>query len=361
MKIGLLTLPVSENYGGILQCVALYNYLKHQGHDVVLLYKVNDAPLWKSVIKRLFSYIPFYDFKNLKSNYKKKIFHLPFVNYCISHKSANLKSTEDLSAAVKKYHLDAVVVGSDQVWRLRYINDKYYKSFFLDFVDDEVKKIAYAASFGKDYWEGKGDEAEIGKLLERFDYISVREESGIDICKNTFGVTKDVHHVLDPTMLWSKEFYMSLMPSNSFNKKISLLTYVLDEADDKKKIISSCMKEREVSSDNVFHLKGFGDKGKYYTVPEWLEAFSKADFIITDSFHGVVFSIIFNKQFVAIANKNRGLDRFISLLGLFNLKDRLIFDGDFDAERFKSDIDYDMINRKVIEQQEKSLGFLKVL
>lgn len=358
MKIGLLTLPIIDNYGGILQCVALYNFLKRQGHDVVLLYKVHRAPLWKSMVKRLLSLIPFYDFKNLKSNKKKKILHLPFINNSISNISYNLKSTADLAEAVKKYGLEAVVVGSDQVWRLKYINDQYYKSFFLDFVNNEVKKIAYAASFGKDYWEGRGDEAEIGKLLERFDFISVREESGVDICKNTFGVKKDVHHVLDPTMLWSKDFYMGLMPSNSFNRKISLLTYVLDEADDKKKIISACMEEREISSENVLHLKGFGDKKRYYTVPEWLEAFSKADFIITDSFHGVIFSIIFNKQFVAIANKDRGLDRFISLLGMFNLKDRLIFDSDFNPECLHHDIDYNFVNNEVIGKKEKSSVFL---
>lgn len=361
MKIGLLTLPISDNYGGILQCVALYNFLKHQGHDVVLLYKVHKTPLWKGVVKKLLSAMPFCDIKNFKSNRKKKILHLPFINNSISNISYNLKSTADLAEAVKKYGLEAVVVGSDQVWRLKYINDQYYKSFFLDFVNDKVKKIAYAASFGKDYWEGRGDEAEIGKLLERFDFISVREESGVDICKNTFGVKKDIHHVLDPTMFWSKDFYMSLMPSKSFNKKISLLTYVLDESDDKKRIISACMEERDIPSENVLHLKGFGDKKRYYTVPEWLEAFSKADFIITDSFHGVVFSIIFNKQFVAIANKDRGLDRFTSLLGMFNLKHRLVSDCDLDFKQLESDIDYDQINNKVTEQQEKSLGFLRYL
>lgn len=358
MKIGLLTLPIRENYGGILQCVALYSYLKQQGHDVVLLYKDSETAAWKDLIKKLLFLVPFHDFKGIKSSYRIKRLHLPFIKNCIPDISSTLKTSEDLANAVKNYQLDAVVVGSDQVWRLSYIKGNYYKSYFLDFVDYGVKKIAYAASFGKDYWEGKGDEADIGELLERFDFISVREESGIDICKNTFGVQKDIHHVLDPTMLQAKEFYLSLMPSNSFNKKISILTYVLDEAAEKNKIISACMTKRGVTAEDVLNLKGFGDKNKYYSVPEWLEAFSKADFIITDSFHGVVFSIIFNKQFIAIANKDRGLDRFLSLLNIFGLQDRLVFENHFDLSCLESYINYEEVNIKLDEQRKKSAGLL---
>lgn len=245
MKIGILTLPIAENYGGILQAIALYRLLHKQGHDVTLIYKEDTPFLWKEIIKSMFRKIPFYDINNFKAKYhneqerqKRKSFHRSFVEQEIFKISEDLYTKKELENFAKKEKFDAVIVGSDQVWRgLHITNWKYNKSYFLDFVSKNTKKIAYAASFGTGHWEGKEDK-DISKLLEEFTAVSVREASGVEICRNTFGYIS-AEHVLDPTMLMSKEFYKKELIQKYDTSKIQkggLLTYVLDEEKEKKKL-----------------------------------------------------------------------------------------------------------------------------
>jgi hypothetical protein len=368
LKIGILTLPIVENYGGILQAVALYRFLYAQGHDVVLIYKKSfcNQVIWKKVIKSILLKIPFQDFKNFKADHKRtqswkkrKAFHRPFIEKEIFKISEDLYTKEELENFTKNENFDAVIVGSDQVWRKEYINDRYYKSYFLDFINGaKTKKIAYAASFGKDYWEGEGDSEDIAKLLKDFIAVSTRESSGINICKDAFDYTKAVH-VLDPTMLIGKEFYQNEIIKKYDGidtNKGGLLTYVLDEAAEKKEIIEFVQKSTELK--NLHHLKGFNDSHIIFTVPQWVASFANADFVVTDSFHGMVFSIIFEKDFIVIGNHDRGLDRFTSLLSLLGLENRMVFCvEDLKDEKIGS-IDYSSVN-KILEQNKKSsLDFL---
>ncbi len=362
MKIGILTLPIAENYGGILQAVALYRYLHNQGHDVVLIYKDSYQKPLKKIVKEILLKIPFHNLKNIKTNHekyieyqKRKAFHRTFVEKEIFKISENLYTKEDLENFVNKENFDAVIVGSDQVWRKAYINDKHYKSYFLDFVDGtKTKKIAYAASFGKDYWEGKDDIEDIAKLLSDFKAVSTREKSGLAICKNSFGFN-DAKHVLDPTMLMDKEFYINEIISKYDTSRVSkaeLLTYVLDEEDEKKEIIDFVKDNLKIDKAN--HLKGFNSSKTTYSVPEWLASFSNADFIVTDSFHGMVFSIIFEKYFLVIGNEGRGLDRFVSLLTLLGLEDRLILNkSELNIEKLKK---IDFVNVKEILNKEQKIS-----
>lgn len=366
LKIGILTLPITENYGGILQAVALYRLLHSQGHDVILIYKESSTILWKEIVRNVLIKIPFHNFKNLKTNHKltkerveRKKFHRDFIEKEIFKISKDLYTRKDLENFAKKEKLDAVIVGSDQVWRKEYINDKYYKSYFLDFLNGtKIKKIAYAASFGKNYWEGENDSEEISKLLQDFTAISTRELSGIKICKETFAYNK-AKHVLDPTLLMSKEFYMDELiskydVSNIF--KGGLITYVLDEAEEKKDIIEFVKTNLKIK--NINHLKGFKTSNIIYSVIEWLSSFAYADFVVTDSFHGMVYSIIFEKNFVVIGNHDRGLDRFTSLLSLLELEDRLVFSvEDLENKDIKS-IDYNKVNKILEDEKNKSLEFL---
>lgn len=366
MKIGILTLPIAENYGGILQAIALYRYLHKEGHDVVLIYKESYQNPLKKIIKEVLLKIPFHNFKNLKTNnklnlewQKRKAFHRPFVEKEIYKISQDLYTKEDLENFAKKENFDAVIVGSDQVWRKAYMGAMFYQNYFFDFVDgSKTKKIAYAASFGKDHWEGKDDHEEISKLLSDFTAISTREKSGVDICKNSFAY-ENAKHVLDPTMLMSKEFYLDEIVSKydtSRIKKAGLLTYVLDEEDEKKKIIDFIKEKTDAKEIN--HLKGFNKEKTTFIVPQWLASFANADFVVTDSFHGMVFSIIFEKDFVVIGNEGRGMDRFLSLLPMLGLEDRLIF-GFEDLKDKKFDkIDYAKVKEILKKQREKSFGFL---
>ena len=366
MKIGILTLPQAENYGGILQAIALYRVLHNQDNEVVLIYKESHPTLWKEIIKKILLKIPFVDIKNIKTNYKKEIerqkrkkFHRDFIESEIFKISENLYTKKDLERYMKNEKFDAVVVGSDQVWRKEYINDKYYKSYFLDFVDKtETKKIAYAASFGKNYWEGTEDIEDISKCLKEFNAIGTRELSGINICKNSFRVD-NVKHVLDPTLVIGKDFYLneiiSKYPTSNINNG-GLVTYVLDESKEKKEIIQF-MKER-LDINNINHIKGFNNSKITLSVPEWLASFAYADFIVTDSFHGMVFSIIFEKNFMIIGNLDRGLDRFTSLLSLLDLGDRLIFNLKDLKNKKIDNINYSKINKILDLNKQLSLNFL---
>lgn len=369
MKIGILTLPIAENYGGILQAVALYRLLDQEGHDVVLIYKktLNTQVSWKKILKEILLKIPFHNFKNLKTTqeiaqewHERKELHRVFIEKEIFKMSIDLYTKKDLEEFAQKENFDAVIVGSDQVWRKRYINDKYYKSYFLDFVDGKkTKKIAYGASFGKDHWEGENDNEDISKLLQDFTAISTREQSGINVCRDTFSYA-NARHVLDPTLLINKEFYIHDILSKydvSNISKGSLVTYVLDKADEKKEIIEFVHKNTNLKK--LHHLKGFNNSKFTYSVPQWIASIAYADTVITDSFHGMVFSIIFQKNFIVIGNHDRGLDRFMSLLSLLKLEDRLVFNvKDLESQKI-GDIDYDRVTKILEENKEYSLEFLK--
>lgn len=373
MKIGILTLPIAENYGGILQAVALYQLLEHLGHEVTLIYKPHDHNIIKKTAYLLTDSIPLSLLKKgeklpivnrLLSRAQRKArtkFHSVFIKNEITKISPLLPTFSKLKNYVSKNHFDALIVGSDQVWRREYIFDKHYQCYFLDFVNSSsTKKIAYAASFGKDYWEGINDHQEVESLLNSFNAISVREASGVSICKNTFN-QEHVSHVLDPTLLHSKDFYKKIIKKHNCHIKDQpqILTYILDESLDKKTIINLVKNDLGLTNKSIKHLMGFNSKRTTTSVPEWLSNFQNSELIITDSFHGMVFSIIFEKQFIVIGNKSRGLDRFKSLLTLLNLENRLVFTlEDVKYLQTQPHINYEKINTRLDKLKSKSINFL---
>ena len=260
--------------------------------------------------------------------------------------------------------IDVLIAGSDQVWRPRY-NDNIYRSFF-DFAEGlDIKRYAYAASFGVDCWEYTEEQtSKCKKLIESFDAISVREVSGMDLCKTYFN--RKAEHVLDPTMLLDKDDYEVLVYKE--NEPVSsgnLFTYILDDSDEKSNIIANIAKsldlvpfkvmpKKRVSKENIKQI----DNCVYPPVTQWLRAFMDAEMVVTDSFHGCVFSIIFNKPFWVIGNKERGLARFESLLSLYGLQERLI-NNDCMPIDFKVPIDWSHVNAIKKEWQEKSMNFIK--
>lgn len=359
MKVAVLTLTPSNNYGGILQAVALYHYLESIGCDVTLINKKFHIPFWKRIVFKCFSVIPFYDFKNKRRDKKKTKQLKEFIEKYIPKRSRPIVSLDDLQKLVQEECYDAVIVGSDQVWRYQYIKDDFLSVFFLGFqVDFPVKKIAYAASFGTDNWELSEDTSNVSKYLRDFSAVSVREDSGVRICRE-FGVDS-VQHVLDPTLIVSRDFYDKLLGENKnvVRNTPLLTTYILDDSLMNEQLIanvktylgSSCGLEQ-------INLSDCSD-GRFYSVDEWLLHIKDADFIVTDSFHGTVFSIIFQKQFIVVGNSQRGLSRFNSLLEQFDLKHRLV-SGDIDniGPLIQEKIDYSKIDMTKILAE--SRGFLE--
>lgn len=363
-KIGLLTFQSSNNYGALLQCYALSTTLEELGFVVQIF------NLKKEHIKDIED-LPFLSRNKrvLKKSINNAIFESAFDDF--KKKYLNNKFTKDIAAkdGLKEFSnsFDAVVVGSDQVWRGAYTK-KLQSSFFFDFISDNTKKISYAASFGLDYFEGyKNNEPEIKTLINKFDAISVREAEGVKICKETFNV--EAIHVLDPVFLLSKERYQKIIaPEFKKNENKYIAYYFLNPDNYRKSILTSVKKEFKIKDEiNIYTNDKFSfrnpslnlSKYKFKSFSTWLGELSNADFVVTDSFHGLAFSIIYNKQFVCIANSKRGASRMKSLLNLFKLNHRLVNEGESISFETLETIDYTEVNKIINTQKQKSIDFLQ--
>ncbi len=374
MKIGILTHPLETNYGGILQAFALQKVLRDMGHDVYTIDRHNRLSYpsffrhFLSFGKRnLLHYLkgknvstawnPFIsekDFKYISNNTQKFIDkNIQLTDRIDSHQ---LREIDD------KYLFDAYVVGSDQVWLPQYCPDS-----FLSFVKrDNVKRVAYAASCGKmSFMQIEGLKQQCIELAKKFDAISAREEQLSIDAQNVLG--KEVVHVLDPTMLLRKEDYLEVIEKSSSGEK-ELFSYVLDKTQFKKEVVNeiSTMCKCHVINGNVeeYYVKKRNldiEKCIFPTVDNWINGFNNAEYIITDSFHGTVFSIIFNKPFIVIGNKERGMGRFVSLLDMFGLKDRMVYSIEEAKETILRPIDYERVNSILSERRRLSMKFLSRL
>lgn len=320
MKIGILTLPFNNNYGGLLQSYALQTYLKKKGHNPTVIQRVRNRYSFlqgvKNLVKTVLGKIPFVEARFMR-DFEREEMQL----------TSKIYSSKQFDT-IKSYDFDALVVGSDQVWRFDYTRERKFEYFF-DFMDNDsnYKLFAYAASFGVDRWDlGSVATEHIKKLLKRFDYISVREDSGVELCKNYLDCKAD--HVLDPAFLLKPNDYRKLYKGNEDNNRGKILTYLLDKNPEYESLVDSVsehlQKDIFVVGKKERRFFAMYKKMTYQSVANWIKGFDDADFIVTDSFHGVVFSIIFNKPFIAYANRERGTARFSSLMKSFDLDRRLI-------------------------------------
>lgn len=364
MKIAILTLPLHTNYGGILQAYALQTILERMGHKVRFLtrpHRYNYSyyiiyPL--AVCKRLFKRFVLGKKVSIAMNpYQLISQHTNrFIRRNIHHYYKNVWGVNIAS------RFDAIIVGSDQVWRPMYYNKPIEEAFLSFLGDAKIKRISYAASFGVDNCEYTKEQIDTcSSLLKKFDVVSVRESSGIKLCQECFGV-KAVQ-MLDPTLLLSSDDYRSLIKKGKTEPaKGNMLVYMLDRTKEKENLVDRIAKEKGLipfwmSSEADDETLSLEQRIKM-PVEQWLRGFDDAEFVLTDSFHGCIFSIIFRKQFLAIGNKERGLSRFLSLLTLFSLQDRLILSLD-EYKSNLSSIDYDQVQARLQFFQNKSFSFLK--
>lgn len=365
-KIGILTLPLNENIGGNLQAYALMEKLRQLGHEPVLINRryhpqgyPNDVPAkYLAIDNGLNLYAEFTGFKDDLPN-------LSFINHFISPVTRPYQWSKQLARHIERYQFDAIIVGSDQVWRADYAQE-ILADFFLGFLNHQsaIKRICYGASFGTNNWQFDKQQTQLfGQLLKRFDAVSVREDSAVELCKKYFGVAAD--HVLDPTLLLPAKFYIDTfdLSKNKSNEK-KLVTYLLDKNADKSSVVDSIAQSLSLKSFNTNHLPFDAhienDTNNSSTVENWLSSIYQADFVVTDSFHGVVFSIIFNKPFIAYANPKRGLARFTSILKLFGLQDRLIINSaELDLNRIHLPINWTQINHHIETLRAYSVNFLQ--
>lgn len=372
MRVGILTLPLHNNYGGILQVFALQETLKELGLETVVLRRersqnqerFSDKFLLrvKNFVKFLLckerSYPPTRLQREVISQYTN-IFIVNYINPC----SELIYSTKKLKRVISSYGLSAVIVGSDQVWRPMYCPK--LSDYFLSF-GENIEKISYAASFGVDSWEfSKIATAECRRWIQKFSAVSVRELTGVNFCKEKFDI--DAKLCLDPTLLIEPQKYLKiLMDSNESESEGDLFVYFLDSTVKKDNLIKSIQKNTELrvfsSMPKVkvthYNLQYNLQECIYPTVTRWLRSFVDAKLVITDSFHGCVFSIIFNKPFWVIGNTDRGMARFRTLLSIFHLEDRLIDSQKFDLRNLYKPIDWDNVNKLKEKYRADSINFL---
>ena len=369
MRIGILTQPLKANYGGILQAYALQVALRKLGHQVWTEDRLEDtATLKRSLYLRIKNFLYILIKKRkciIKNKTAYRAFTYQFINSHIRLTAISQSHTKEMFS---QYGFEAYIVGSDQVWRPVY--SPFLYNYFLDFTkNDSVKRISYAASFGSDEWEfTPEDTVYCASLLKKFDAVSVREKTAVQLCKTYFGV--DAVHTLDPTLLLTKEDYLSLITKKTLRKYgKNCMAYFLDVNSDKYNIL------RDVSSQLQYKGKtisfspnpppkewNFFKNHYYLSIENWLNQFNQASFVITDSFHGCVFALLFNKPFVVVDNKRRGSARFQSILGLFDLQDRLVDSyDDFLCRKTElfTPIDYDRVNAILEIKRAESICFLK--
>lgn len=327
MKIGLLTISQAYNYGALLQTYATCSILKKLGHEVVLIEsKLEDSTKlsFRSVLGRL----AFYSFP---------YFRLPRI----------YPAKYDASISI-------YIVGSDQVWN-PYITKGKYKKFFLDFLPDHVPCFSYSSSFGFRTWNYPELTNEVATLLSRFKAIAVRESSGIDICKENFNVKANL--VLDPTLLISD--YSELTGRKVSNK--TLFTYFkLNQSTDWSSLINVLSQRLNASFSDVRYSE-FKLFNRQVSVEGWIRTIASSKFLVTDSYHGMIFAILNKTNFIILPSSSLEImERAFSLLELLDLNERFFhtIDDAINSDIILKDIDYDLVHAKLEKARIHSIDYL---
>lgn len=307
MRIGIVTQPLKANYGGVIQNWALQQVLKKMGHEPITIdyqYSENFCYWCKINFYRFVKslYKPSIRFEYLHKNVKRPIIFDSFIKKHIDTTKIVHKYSETI---ISKYQLDCIIIGSDQVWRPKYNHECLFDMFGQFIKQNDFKIISYAASFGTDDWEYSDEQTiQCAKLIKRFGGISVREPGGVKFCKEK--LKQSATQVLDPTLLLSKEEYNNLASGTPpLIDKPFLAAYILDPTEE---IVNHVTEKASRMGLKPFIFNA--DKDASLTPIQWLTIFRDANYIITDSFHGSVFSIIYEKKFEPIENKFRGSARF---------------------------------------------------
>lgn len=314
MKIGILSQSMGRNYGGILQQYALSKYLESLGHSVIILNRQpNNGGAFKRAILQCLKHVGVkrYQTSGTKEGNIDRFINREFII------SKPLYSGLSLSKVCKKEHLDAVIYGSDQIWR-RAFELRYGLDYFGASTPLSIRQIAYAPSFGLDVWEYTAKEtANIKKTLNNFYAISSREESGVKLISDFLGLKASL--VCDPTMLLEKEHYEKLTPYQ-FPQNPYCFVYWLGDKESMDSVINDYTNRGEKKEIIAINLR---DRKELPGIEQWLGYIKNAEYVITDSFHGTVFAILFKKQFEVHCNKSGGYGRIQTLLGQLGLTKKL--------------------------------------
>lgn len=347
MRIALLTIWHEKNYGAELQAYATIRILRQLGHDVQLIdLRLSDAKKEEKNIKRFIA-----DIIYLFSPERRKFNHFWKYNIPTTKRYYSLNQLRKHPPVA-----DIYIVGSDQVWNPE-ITGNFATTFFLDFGDSWTKKISYASSFGSEVWRFPEMIPNVRDLLSAFSSISCRELSGVTLLKNTFNL--NAVDVLDPTLLLDD--YSKLI-GNTQDKK-TLVYYPLSYDSELENYALSLASQLGLTPVNNKKTKMLLGKISWNRVgiEEWVRNIAQSSFVITRSFHGLVFSIIYRRPFAVLASRNGRSDRLINLLNKLGLMNRMFANVEelHSSRPWEKEIDYDHVNILLNRERAKSMNYLK--
>lgn len=366
MKIDIITRHSVPNYGSLLQSYATQKSIERLGHEAEIInytrYEERYENLantllkgkkWnKNVVLRLI-------YKSIQTpNYSKmyRAFY-KFRNGFLKETKREYGSIEELKENPPK--ADIYCSGSDQIWGKIGTAD-FDEAYFLGFVDNK-KCISYASSFGKtEISENLSNN--LNNLLKSFSKILVREDTAKKLLEERG--FNNVSQVVDPTLLLTKDEWIELANKSSIKTPNNyVLIYQLHDNKEFNKYAEKFAKQRSMKllriSPSLYHVFRSGKMIYLPTQFDFLKYFMNADYILTDSFHATVFSIIFNKKFLDILPSNKTATRIESILRLFGIKSRVLKDYN-DKELIDNEIDYESVNKRLEEERKKSEDLLRL-
>ena len=379
-KVGLAIAIYTINYGTFLQAYATQYTIKKLGYDTEII-NINSVKedvsknRQKYFISQIFNFSEVWSYRyaissiiSKKTNFKYRKYierrekrFLDFKNIFF-----DIGEVKDSWGGLTKYceNFSSVVVGSDQLWRPANIAGNFYT---LNFVPDNINKISYATSFGMNKIR-TNQVKKAKKFLSRINYLSCREKSGVDIINDLIGRKAEV--VCDPTILLNKNEWDQMLNQTPIINGDYILVYLLGDDKNHRMYMKKLAKFTGCKIVGVLHGSGYihGDEKYMDIIPndigplEFLNLIKYSKYICTDSFHGCVFSILFEKNFYAFKlfsdkNSMSTNGRVINLLTKFNLQDRLI---DNYSILITNEIDYSKVNVVVDEFRKESLNYLSV-
>ena len=381
MKIGIITLwQSSDNYGQQLQCWALQQKLIKLGHEPYLIRydiehkfsKSSKPSIFKKLLKLLLVYpiVPFF-IRKIRERKEQKLcdynalrnVERNFANF----RKENIIMSNQVYTSLQNLRenppkADAYIVGSDQVWA--FLLDKYEnRVMFLDFGEESIKRIAYAPSFSMKSYPNKLKSL-LKENLKRFDFLSVREQTGVSICKE---LGFNVKAVVDPTLLLGKNDYMDIK-GLEVNDGCYIYLYYLNVTEEKEiewellKKYASRNGLKIIATPASGYIPGRelfdGAEYRYANIPQWISLIDNANMVVTTSFHGVVFCILHHTPFVYFPLKGRfarGNNRVLDLLKEVGLESRCY--SEFN-KMMKENVDWDMVDFRLNDNRLKSLDYL---
>lgn len=310
-KIGIITYHHTINYGAVLQTYAMFKFLKSQGYEVeVIDYRPESVSREETRYLYLSKYFIFNPLGTIKRKWNMNKFIYKYIN--LSHKTFyNLESLNQYN-----HSYDYIICGSDEIWNLNLRG--LDKAYFIDFIgDQESLKVSYAASFGSTKSLG-AYQPKISQIFKNFQAISVRDSNSVKLV-NQCGF--HAQKVIDPTFLINYEDVISY--PNIKNKYLLVYGSLTKIEAEYVKVLAN-KEGLEIISIGSNNFTKFGKLDLFDIGPEkWLGFFSQATFVATKFYHGVIFSLIFNKPFLVFDQESKSV-KINDLLSMLNLQHRIL-------------------------------------